>query len=246
MEKKKILIVDDETAFVHNVKTYFDMHGYECFTANNGKEGLEQVRKNDPDLVLLDILMPNMDGYTMIREVKKQKNTIKCIVITGKSKLKDLFELERVDRFMTKPFELSELKIAVDKMLSDHESESKKKSTKSRILVIDDEEKLVAPIKEFLERQGYEVAVCYSGEEGLETADSFKPDVVVTDIIMPGIDGYSMLKEMCKKDQNIRIIVMSAREKISELIQMEGIEGFLQKPFELNALNQAIQSVLAK
>ena len=87
----KIILIDDEPDFVSNVQSYFEMHGYECLAACNGQEGLDLIEKERPSLVILDILMPNMDGYTMLRELKKRKINMRCIVMTAKEKLKDLF-----------------------------------------------------------------------------------------------------------------------------------------------------------
>jgi DNA-binding NtrC family response regulator len=111
---RKVLIIDDEVQFVKNVSSYLSMHGYTCFTASSGEEGLKQIEKEDPDLVLLDILMPNMDGYSMYKEMLRRKKDINCVIISGKERLQGLFELENVKKFLTKPIDMDQLKKTVD------------------------------------------------------------------------------------------------------------------------------------
>ncbi|MBU1862765.1 MAG: response regulator [Candidatus Omnitrophica bacterium] len=120
--KKKIIIIDDEVKFVQNVKTYFAMHGYTCLTASTGKEGLAKIEKERPVLMILDILMPNMDGYTMLQEVRKRHIPIRCIITTGKRLMKELFEREAIDHFLEKPFMLDTLKDVVDEILEQEET----------------------------------------------------------------------------------------------------------------------------
>jgi len=112
--KRKVLVIDDEAQFVKNVRTFLKMHGYDCITASTGEEGLRKIEKENPRLVLLDILMPNMDGYSMYKEMRRKNKDLSCVVITGKERLQGLFEMEDVERVLIKPIELSELKHIVD------------------------------------------------------------------------------------------------------------------------------------
>jgi len=251
-ENRKIILIDDEPDFVQNVQSYFEMHGYQCLAACNGQEGLELIEAERPALMILDILMPNMDGYTMLRELKKRKINMMCIVMTAKEKLKDLFELEKVDRFLTKPFELQKLKEIVDHMLNPEgevlsQTSGVPESDEGKgkiVLVIEDEVKLADSIKKYLEIKGYTAHVAFSGEDGLESVVAAKPDLICTDIMMPGMDGYSFVKELRKKDRNTPIIVMSAKDKMKDLIEVEGINGFMQKPFDLATLEDKINQLL--
>lgn len=249
MSTKKILFVDDEPDFVHNMKTFFEIYGYECFEAHNGQEGLKKVEEEKPDLIVLDILMPNMDGYTMLREMKKRKIDVYCIIMTAKEKLKDLFELEKVDRFLTKPFDLEKLKSIVEDLLGSKPSDASKEAAEDRtvsVLVVDDEIKLVESVKRFLEMKGYTVYTALTGKEGLELFNKELPTIVLTDILMPSMDGFSMVKEIRKDYQNLPIIVMTGKDKMKDLIELEGINAFLTKPFDLGDLEDEIQKILSE
>jgi len=119
MDKKKILIVDDEPEFVAMVKIRLEANGYETLTAFNGDEGLKVAEEKAPDIILLDIMMPEKDGYTTLRELKKNARLkdIPVIVLTAKPGMKALFEVEGVSDYMVKPFESSELMFKIRKIL---------------------------------------------------------------------------------------------------------------------------------
>ncbi len=116
-----------------------------------------------------------------------------------------------------------------------------------KILVVDDEEKLAANLKVFLELNGYEVEVGNNGEEGLAKAKAFNPDLIISDVMMPVMDGYTMLKEI-KMDQSLidtPIIMLTAKDGLSDLCEIEGSAQFLVKPFDLNLLLDVVKKHLS-
>lgn len=119
MANKKILIIDDEPEMVELMKIRLEANKFDVITASEGSEGLEKLRKEKPDLVLLDIMMPNMDGYLFAREVKKDPAIagVPIIVVTAKPGMKYLFEAEGIKDYMVKPFESKELLDKINKYL---------------------------------------------------------------------------------------------------------------------------------
>lgn len=111
MEKKRILVVDDEPAFVKVLKTRLEASGYDVITAFDGDEGLKRSRDESPDLILLDIMMPKIDGYTFFIELKKDNVTrgIPVVILTAKPGMKDMFEEEGAKAYIVKPFDPEEL-----------------------------------------------------------------------------------------------------------------------------------------
>ena len=81
--KKKILVVDDESAFVEMIKMRLEASDYEVVTASNGKEGLSQVKAQKPDVVLLDIMMPEMDGLSVLKEIRSQDKKLPVYMLTA-------------------------------------------------------------------------------------------------------------------------------------------------------------------
>jgi len=86
MNKKKIFLLDDEPDFVKVIKARLEANNYEVITASNGKEALERIESDNPDAIILDILMPQMDGYQVCERLRQGKKTadIPIILLTGK------------------------------------------------------------------------------------------------------------------------------------------------------------------
>ena len=119
-----ILIVEDNKAFRIMIKKTLERAGYTVLTAKNGKEGLNLLEKQIPDLIISDIVMPEMDGFTFLKEVRKIYPLIPFTLLTIKSDLKDYskgYNLGATD-YITKPFEMKTLIKKVQKRLNSYKS----------------------------------------------------------------------------------------------------------------------------
>lgn len=118
----KILTIDDELEVVSLLKQYLESVGYEVITAQSGPEGLEKAVLQKPDLILLDIMMPDMDGLTVLRELRSENYTCKVpvILLTAKGRTEDIFEAEkyRPTDYIVKPVQLSDLLRLIKKYLA--------------------------------------------------------------------------------------------------------------------------------
>lgn len=96
MKGKGILIIDDEVELLDLLKIRLQDAGYEVYTAVDGQEGLEKARAQRPDLIVLDILMPNKDGYTFVQESRRDKSIsdIPILILTAKAAMQDLFKMQ--------------------------------------------------------------------------------------------------------------------------------------------------------
>ncbi len=120
MSQNKVLIVDDQYGIRVLLYEVFGKEGYETFQAANGKEALEIVTKQSPDLVILDMKIPGMDGLEILKEIKKIDKEIKVIMMTAYGELdmiKEATELGAITHF-TKPFDIDELRLAVRSQLA--------------------------------------------------------------------------------------------------------------------------------
>lgn len=113
MEQKRILIADDEEDVVTTLQFTLKKEGYECLTAYDGKEALDKAKSENPDLIILDIMMPKMNGYKVSRLLKfdKKYKHIPIIMLTARTQEKDrmLGEETGADMYVTKPFEMDDL-----------------------------------------------------------------------------------------------------------------------------------------
>ena len=119
MSGEKILLVDDDQDFAQLLEFDLRKKGYEVARAGNGEEGLEKVKTENPALVILDIKMPKMDGYTFVRRLKKEPGDkdIPVIVLTSYEPMKDMFQLEGVTDYFVKAANMEGLLKVVEKYL---------------------------------------------------------------------------------------------------------------------------------
>ncbi|HEX9780900.1 MAG TPA: response regulator [bacterium] len=116
--RKRILIADDEKELALAIKVRLEAAGYQVTTAHDGREALELAKQDRPDLILLDVLMPVMDGYACLRQLNAHygHGAIPVIVLTVRDYMKDLFALEGIEDYMIKPFDHEDLLLRMDRI----------------------------------------------------------------------------------------------------------------------------------
>ena len=126
MAKNKVLIVDDDANIVELIKINFESEGFDTVTASNGREAVDKFRTENPSIVIMDVMMPEMDGWEACREIRKTSNT-PIIMLTAKGETFDkVLGLELgADDYMVKPFETKELTARVKAVLRRTESHEK-------------------------------------------------------------------------------------------------------------------------
>lgn len=119
---RKILVVDDEKDIVRLEQTGLKSEGYEVVTASTGREALEKVFFEKPDLILLDVMLPEIDGFEVLKRLRENPETaaIPVIMLTAKSEEADVVKgwKSGADLYITKPFELEELMETVQRILA--------------------------------------------------------------------------------------------------------------------------------
>jgi two-component system response regulator VicR len=121
-KNKTILCIEDEPEMIDLIRLILNRRGFEIRGAVGGKEGLEIIRKNHPDLVLLDLMMPEMDGWEVYQQMKAGEDTknIPVIVVTARAQSIEKvlgLHIAKVDDYIVKPFSPQELLTSVDKVL---------------------------------------------------------------------------------------------------------------------------------
>jgi len=104
---KKILFVDDDPVITRLAVTRLKEHGYEVFSASDGKEGIRTAQDEKPDLIILDVFMPDMDGFSFVQETKgnDQLRDIPILILTAQENLQELFKMEGIKDYVLKPFD---------------------------------------------------------------------------------------------------------------------------------------------
>ncbi len=121
-EIKNILCIEDEPEMIDLIRLILNRHGFDVQGADGGREGLEKVKKNPPDLVLLDLMMPDVDGWEVYQQIKADEKTkhIPVIIVTAKAQNIDKvlgLHIAKVDDYISKPFSPQALLESVQKVL---------------------------------------------------------------------------------------------------------------------------------
>ena len=115
---KTVLIVDDEQQLALAIKIRLQSKGFQVTTATDGQQALTLLEQEKPNLVILDVLMPVLDGYSCLREINRRfgRGAIPIIVLTARDRMKDLFELEGIEDYIIKPFDHEDLLLRIDRV----------------------------------------------------------------------------------------------------------------------------------
>ena len=119
---RKIICIEDEPEMIDLVKLILSRYGYEVIGANGGRAGLEAIQKHKPDLILLDLMMPDMDGWEVYQQMKAddEMKNIPVVVVTAKAQSIDKvlgLHIAKVDDYITKPFGPDELRTSIERIL---------------------------------------------------------------------------------------------------------------------------------
>lgn len=119
--KRRILVVDDEDALRTVLSAELNSEGYDVNTAADGLEALAELQKNGFDLVLLDIKMPNMNGFEVLKVIKEKYAETKVIMLTGFADLKNAIESKKLgaEDFVSKPYDLVDLLTTIDRVMTE-------------------------------------------------------------------------------------------------------------------------------
>jgi two-component system response regulator ArlR len=120
-EKTKILVIDDEPNIVQTLQDRLEMNEYRVFTAHNGRDGLDKFEREKPDVILLDVIMPIMDGLEMLETLRKRPDgqDVSIIMLTARSQTQDIARANAcgIDDYIVKPFDLSELLAKIESVI---------------------------------------------------------------------------------------------------------------------------------
>ena len=128
MPPLKVLVCDDERHIVRLIQVNLERQGYNVVTAFDGKEGLEKIRSEKPNVVVLDVMMPYMDGFEVLKTIRREPETenLPVIMLTAKAQDKDVFEGYHygADMYLTKPFNPMELVTFVKRIVQGNDDNS--------------------------------------------------------------------------------------------------------------------------
>ena len=251
-----LLVVDDDRLNCDLLQAVFTRQGYHVMTATSGREALELFHKHGPHVTLLDLRMPDMDGLAVLKEIRAHDPSAGVIILGGGSiedQENQAREL-RVTDFLRKGLSLDILIGAVNQV-AQHTSRREAYVSKlgsdapmlnESILVVDDEATVRDLLFRFLTLRGYQVQSASNGPEAIAIIGKTKPDLVVLDLLLPGLSGIDVLRTLREKEYAGGVILLTGNhnEELLEEAWVLGPQEVLGKPVDLERLLTAVQLVM--
>ena len=249
---KKILIVEDEQFIADMYKLKFTNEGYEVFVAYDGEEGLDMALKELPDMILLDVVMPRLNGYQVLGALKKHELTkkIKVYILSNLGQNNEIEEGLKAGAdgyFVKANLTPSQLADNVRKILAGQpvkpssgliikktdQPAAAPPSRGVKVLLIEDQDSIIDMYRMRLENAGFEVVTAKNGAWGLKAAREQAFAVIVMDIVMPEMNGYDMLKALKQDSKNkaapVIVLSNSAQDRDVQKALDCGADCFLLK-----------------
>jgi DNA-binding response OmpR family regulator len=227
--------------------------GHQVVTAHSGEEALQLFQKKQPNMTLLDLALPDMDGVTVLRRLRKIDATAPVVALTGFADpgLENEVRKLGVTDFLRKNLELEILMQSVAQAIGSpvHRAVAPPEALEgsARILVVDDEPDTRQLLEEFLTREGYRVATAADGEEALERVEDMRPHLVLLDLMLPKIDGLAVLRQLSKEAPEVGVIVISGATDdapLKEAMKLGSFDAFA-RPVDLEQLGISVRAKLA-
>lgn len=174
MSAKKILIVDDEPAFISLFRSRLEPAGFDVCSASDGEEALAKVDQEKPNLIILDVVIPKMSGYEVMKKIRDSPATrrIPSIVVSGRTGMKDFFDGISGVEFMQKPFDLKLLVARVEEILG--ETVEKGQDSK-RAVLIGVEDFITNKVRTLLHSRGFQVFTATTESDAVRLVKSLYP-----------------------------------------------------------------------
>ena len=226
-----ILVIDDDPAACEIIERYLVKDGFNVTTASSGEEGLRLAHGIQPAAITLDVMMPEMDGWSVLRALKADP-VLRRIPVIMLSMIEDRtrgYSLGAVD-YLTKPVDRDQLHKALSRYYCDDEV--------CPVLLVEDDAETREVMAHMLEKAGWLVSGAGDGVEALEMMEAQPPRLVLLDLMMPVMDGFGFLAAMRKNTewQHIPVIVVTAKDLTEE--DRSRLAGSVDEILEKNAYTQ--------
>jgi CheY-like chemotaxis protein len=200
---KKILVVDDDPEILRLTEDALKKREYAVVTAANGARALEQLRIERPDIILADVLMPEMDGYSFYKALKNNPLLvdIPVLIITGRGGMEDTFKVLGVDGFITKPFTTEDLVTEIEHIFRLKEARQQTtdvgiKGLPRKILAVGSQKDILENMVTQARRGGYTIETALNGSDAIAKAIKFLPDITFIDVQLPDMTAAEAVDVM--------------------------------------------------
>ncbi|WP_191970000.1 response regulator [Methylobacterium planeticum] len=206
-----ILVIDDDAATRDLLARFLERDGFRVSTASDGRMGLERARTLRPRAILLDVTMPHMDGWSVLRALRAdpELGATPIVMVTVLDEQTLAFSLGATD-YLHKPIEWDHLKAVMDRF--------RPGAGGGPILVVDDDADARERLTTLLMREGLPVRAAEHGGRALEAVEAEKPGLILLDLMMPEMDGFTFLRRLRLRSdwRDIPVVVLTAKDITAE------------------------------
>jgi len=255
---KTVLLVDDNETALIQIRDLLSETGIHVLTANSAQEAFVIIDKVIPDAMVLDLMMPEMDGFKMLEILRNAQQTahIPVLILTAqhinKEELKFLKQNNVHELILKGSIKRESLQNAIGSMLNHKQTKKappmiRKDTVKPLVLVVEDNPDNMITVKAMLGEQ-YKILEAINGKEAILLAKSALPDLILMDIALPivnGIDAFKKIRTMRSLDNTpVIALTASAMEHDRESILLHGFDAFIAKPINAKEFFSVIDEVL--
>jgi hypothetical protein len=226
-----ILAIDDDPTVVELLQRYLAREGFRVIGAADGNVGLRLARELRPDVITLDVMMPGLDGWSVLSALKADAATaaIPVIMLTIVDNRNLGYALGVTD-YLTKPIDRDRLLQVLGRF--------RRASGQGDVLLIEDDDALRALLKRTLVKEGWRVREAGDGQAGLSAVAAATPDLILLDLLMPEMDGFAFLADLRRHPEwrRVPVVVVTAKDLTAD--DRRSLEGQAQKILEKGAFSR--------
>ena len=222
-DRQVVLLIDDDASQRELVGRFLEREGFAVRMAADGRSGLEMARRLHPRAILLDVMMPQMDGWTVLTALKADPELehIPVVMVTFVNE-PGLSEYLGAAETVLKPVEWDHLKGIMERF----------RGEPGDILIVDDDPAARARVRTVLQREGWSISEASNGREALDMVAHAPPQLILLDLTMPVMDGFAFLHELRERPggKDIPVVVLTARDlNANDRQRLDGAERVLSK-----------------
>ncbi|GMU55082.1 MAG: hypothetical protein AMXMBFR33_42280 [Candidatus Xenobia bacterium] len=241
---RRVLVVDDEVNIRRFLRHVLELEGYQVLEARTGDEAITLARQDKPDLICLDVMLPDVNGMEVLTRLKQEPATrdIPVMIISIVEDEAKLFRLGAAD-FLAKPVDKDKLLERIIRLMAWSNRQE------NEILLVDDDPDILLALNTIFLNRGYRVRTAQNGEEALQSVREHPPDLILLDLKMPGVSGHDVMRELKHNPEtaNIPIVVLTAAPRDDRTVALGmGANTILTKPFSEGELASLVRNLLTE
>ena len=245
-EGKQVLVVDADRYSAYILKGALMAAGHRVHVVHDADEALSWAREKKPELITVDILMPGIDGLALVEILKHDPETRKSpVVVISNATREERAIGAGADGWLPKPVDVDKLRELSVRLIAE-----RGRAARVKVMVCDDDAGIRMISREVLENAGYLVREAENGHQAIEEARTFRPDLMLLDVMMPDLDGFATAKRFRSEAAGAMtpVIFVSARGQTADKVRAFklGADDYLVKPFDAAELVARVEKALER